>query len=491
MKCKLINKFMLKDMDDKNYVNANSSEENNNNNNQKKNMGTNNNFNTSKTNNVNQKYSYSSAKTNDINNNSNRYSQKNHNNNGFNSPKVKKEKSKNNFGKTVVVPFVSGVVGATLVIATCVNVPSVKSKVFGTASTNEQTTSVTSSTGNINTNLISLSNVNDTGVSVAAKVLPSVVGIKVTYSVNSIFSQNKSTATAEGSGVIISSDGYILTNNHVVNSSSSSSNSSSFYELGAATKITVTLYNDKTEYEAKIVGTDSKTDLAVIKIDKTDLTAATLGDSSKVQVGEWCMAIGNPLGMQSTVTTGTISALNREITDDDGKTYNVIQTDAAINSGNSGGALVNSKGEVIGINSIKASGTGIEGMGFAIPINSTKSIYSDLIKYKKVIRPYIGVRGINITDEIIKNNPSYKLVKGFYVRSVDDFSPAQKAGIQIGDIIIKADGTAVETVDDINEIKDKHSVGDTMELTINRNGEEKTVTVTLVEEPSDTESSNK
>lgn len=404
----------------------------------------------------------------------------------FNEPKVKKGKTKHNLnmGKTVVVPFVSGLLGATLVVTLCANVPSINSKLYGKSNTTIQTIKTTSGT---NTNYVSLSSINDTGVSVATKVLPSVVGIKVTYAINSVFSQNSSTATAEGSGVIISSDGYILTNNHVVNSSSS--NSSSFYELGKATKITVTLYNDTTEYEAKIIGTDSETDLAVIKIDKTDLTSATLGDSSTVQVGEWCMAIGNPLGMQSSVTTGTISALNREVTDSDGKIYKVIQTDAAINSGNSGGALVNSNGEVIGINSIKASGTGVEGLGFAIPINSTKSIYSDLIKYNKVIRPYIGIAGIDITDEVIKNNPTYKLVKGVYIRSIEDFSPAQKAGLKAGDIITKADGTEVDSVATLNEIKNKHNVGDTMELTINRDGNEQTITVTLAETPSDTNSS--
>lgn len=404
----------------------------------------------------------------------------------FNEPKVKKGKTKHNLnmGKTVVVPFVSGLLGATLVVTLCANVPSINSKLYGKSNTTIQTIKTTSGT---NTNYVSLSSINDTGVSVATKVLPSVVGIKVTYAINSVFSQNSSTATAEGSGVIISSDGYILTNNHVVNSSSS--NSSSFYELGKATKITVTLYNDTTEYEAKIIGTDSETDLAVIKIDQTDLTSATLGDSSTVQVGEWCMAIGNPLGMQSSVTTGTISALNREVTDSDGKIYKVIQTDAAINSGNSGGALVNSNGEVIGINSIKASGTGVEGLGFAIPINSTKSIYSDLIKYNKVIRPYIGIAGIDITDEVIKNNPTYKLVKGVYIRSIQDFSPAQKAGLKAGDIITKADGTEVDSVATLNEIKNKHNVGDTMELTINRDGNEQTITVTLAETPSDTNSS--
>ena len=195
------------------------------------------------------------------------------------------------------------------------------------------------------------------------------------------------------------------------------------------------------------------------------------------------MAIGNPLGMTSSVTTGSISALNRSITDSDGKTYTVIQTDAAINSGNSGGALVNSNGEVIGINTIKASGTGIEGLGFAIPINSTKSIYNDLIQYNKVIRPYIGIVGSDITEEIIKANPTSKLVVGAYVRSVQDYSPAQKAGLKIGDIIVKADGKEVSSMDELNKIKNTHKVGDSMTLTINRDGKEQDITLNLVEQP--------
>ena len=398
--------------------------------------------------------------------------------------KTKKEKKNSNFGKSVIIPFVSGIVGASLVVGTCLNVPIIKSKLLGS------TTSSTSSSSsidynNVNTNLISLSNFSDTGVSVAQKVLPSVVGISVQYSVNSIFSTASSTATAEGSGVIISTDGYILTNNHVINSSSSSSssNSSSSYELGKATSISVYLYNDETAYQAKVIGTDDQTDLAVIKIDKTDLTAAELGDSSTVQVGEWCMAIGNPLGMKSSVTTGSISALNREITDSDGKTYTLIQTDAAINSGNSGGALVNSNGQIIGINTLKASGTGVEGLGFAIPINSTKSITSDLIKYNKVKRPYIGITGSDITDTTIKQNPTANLVVGAYVRSVSEYSPAEKAGIKVGDIIIKADNQTIKTMNELNTIKNKHNIGDTITLTIMRDGAEKTVDITLLEQP--------
>ena len=445
---------------DNNYINVNSSE-----NNKSNNVGNENN------------------QTFNSNNFQNEKNKKNGNkiNNSFKpSNKNFKDNSKPGFGKSVLVPFISGILGATLVVGTCFNVPAIKKSLIGkSTSTTQSTQSV--NYNNINTNLVSLSSFSDTGVAVAQKVLPSVVGIKVQYAVNSIFSQNTSTAMAEGSGVIISSDGYILTNNHVINSSETNSNS--FYSLGEATKITVSLYNDDTEYPAKIIGTDQQTDLAIIKIDKTDLTAAKLGDSDSIQVGEWCMAIGNPLGMASSVTAGTISALNRKITDEDGKNYTLIQTDAAINSGNSGGALVNTNGEVIGINTIKASGTGVEGLGFAIPINSTKSITEDLIKYNKVKRPYIGITGTNITESTIKANPTAKLVVGCYVRAVSEFSPAEKAGLKIGDIIIKADGTQVKTMDELNDIKNKHSIGDTMTLTISRDGKEQDVSITLAEQP--------
>ena len=273
-----------------------------------------------------------------------------------------------------------------------------------------------------------------------------------------------------------------MTNNHVIDTSSQSSYSS-YYELEKASSITVSLYDDSEEYPATVIGTDEQTDLAVIKIDKSDLVPAVLGDSSSVQVGEWCMAIGNPLGMESSVTTGSISALNREISDSDGKTYALIQTDTAINEGNSGGALVNSNGEVIGINTLKASGTGVEGLGFAIPINTTKSIYSDLVTYNKVIRPYIGIGGIDITDQTIKANPTAKLVKGAYVRTVADFSPAQKAGIKPGDIIIAFNGEKVETVRQPNSLKEKCHVDDVVTLTVMRDGKEQSIELKLAEQP--------
>ncbi|MDE5830452.1 MAG: PDZ domain-containing protein, partial [Clostridia bacterium] len=177
------------------------------------------------------------------------------------------------------------------------------------------------------------------------------------------------------------------------------------------------------------------------------------------------MAVGCPLGLNTTVTSGIISAVNREITTTDGETYVVMQTDAAINSGNSGGALVNSKGEVIGINTLKLSGTGIEGIGFAIPINSTTDVTSQLIEYNKVIRPYIGIEGTPIDKSMAKQ---YKLVEGVYVRKVEDFTAAQKAGIKVGDVITEVDGKTVTKTEEINEIKNAKNIGDKVTLKIYR-----------------------
>ena len=394
----------------------------------------------------------------------------------------KSDRPKSGFGKSVIIPFISGVVGCTVVIGTCFGVPSIRTKLIG-----NQTTSSISTTNNNSTKSdgyvkqTSLENYSDTSVYAANKILPSIVGIKIDYTVNStsIFGRTGSTtATASGSGIIISEDGYILTNNHVVSSSSSDSNS--YYQISEATKVTVTLFGDETEYEAKIVGQDEQTDLAVIKIEKTGLTKAEFADSDDVKVGEFAMAVGNPVNMTSTVTTGIVSAVNRKITDSDGKTYTCIQTDAAINSGNSGGALVNAQGKVIGINTLKLSGTGIEGIGFAIPINSTTDITSQLIQYSKVKRPFIGISGIDLDEATAKK---YNLVIGVYVKSVEDFSSAEKGGLKSGDVIIEADGKSIKSMDELNEIKNSHQIGDTMKLKINRDGSEKEITLTLGEQP--------
>ena len=400
---------------------------------------------------------------------------------------AKKIKNKSGFGKSVLLPFFSGVVGCALVVGTCFGVPSIRTKIIGNTS-NYNNSNSNSNSSSIEQNgyvsQISLNNYSDTAVYAANKILPSIVGIKVEYTVNNSMlamfgaPTSTTTATASGSGIIISEDGYILTNNHVI--STTESNSDNFYQISEASKITVTLFNDSTEYEAQIVGKDEETDLAVIKIDKTDLPKAEFADSDSIKVGEFAMAVGNPVGMDSTVTCGIISAVNREVTDSDGKQYTLIQTDAAINAGNSGGALVNSEGKVIGINTLKLSGDDIEGIGFAIPINSTTDITSQLIEYSKVKRPYIGLTGMDLDEETAKK---YNLVVGVYVKSVEDFSSAEKAGIKAGDVIIEADGTKITTMDELNNIKNSHKIGDEMKLKVNRDGQERELTVTLGEQP--------
>ena len=388
-------------------------------------------------------------------------------------------KSKVGFGRGVFIPFISGILGSAILIGTCFGIPTIRDYLLGKSTISTSDSSKNSNNGYVDQNL--LSNYSDTSVYAANKILPSIVGIKVEYNVNSLLSMfgrqtQTSTATASGSGIIISDDGYILTNNHIVATSASES----YYEISEATKVTVTLFNDETEYEAKIVGKDEQTDLAVIKIEKTGLSKAEFADSDNIKVGEFAMAVGNPLGLQSSITCGVISAVNREVTDSDGKKFTLIQTDAAINSGNSGGALVNNEGKVIGINTLKLSGTGIEGMGFAIPINSTTDITSQLIQYNKVKRPYIGITGMDLDEKTAKAN---NLVVGIYVKSVEDFSAGQKAGIKPGDVIIEADGKKVSTMDELNEIKNSHQINDEIKIKINRDGKEEEITLKLGEQP--------
>ena len=389
----------------------------------------------------------------------------------------KKSKSQysNGFGKSVFIPFISGVLGATLVIGTCFGVPTIKSKLIG------ESTSPTSIEANsdVQTNAVNLSDYSGTSVAVAEKVLPSVVGIKVSYQISSIF--GTSIGEANGSGIILSEDGYIVTNNHVI-----SEGSSSYYAIEEATGITVSIYGDSQTYEAKIIGTDSLTDLAVIKIEATGLIPAELGDSSNVKVGEFAMAIGNPVGMDYSVTSGIISAVDREVTAD-GTTYTAIQTDAAINSGNSGGALVNANGQVIGINTLKLSGSDIEGIGFAIPISSTTNIIDQLIQYSSVKRPYIGISGSSVGTETAQR---YNLPEGVYIEAVEKDSPAEKAELQKGDIITKIDGNAVTSVNELNKYKNTHVIGDVITLTVYRNNAENDIQLTLEETPENFEQSS-
>lgn len=307
-------------------------------------------------------------------------------------------------------------------------------------------------------------------VDISKKVGPAVVGITSTVNnVMSIFGTTTSEGT--GSGIIISSDGYIVTNNHVID---------------GASQVSVTL-NTGEEYEAKVIGSDSKTDLAVIKIKpNTTLTVAELGDSSQVQVGERAVAIGNPLGMEffGSTTQGIISAINRTITVDN-RTMNVIQTDAAINEGNSGGALVNAYGQVIGINAVKISSSSVEGMGFAIPISEAKPVIEDLIQYGYVKgRPVLGISARDVTRDMAQRQG---WPMGVQVMSTQVGSGAEIAGLQQGDIIVKADGKKVESFEDLSEIKDSHKPGEVLTLEVYKydTGLNKTVKVKLTEERPD------
>ncbi|MCT8977495.1 trypsin-like peptidase domain-containing protein [Clostridium sp. CX1] len=261
-----------------------------------------------------------------------------------------------------------------------------------------------------------------------------------------------------GSGIIFDSNGYIVTNNHVVE--------------GAA-KVTVKLSSGKT-LPATIVGTDSRSDLAVIKVDAQNLPTAKLGDSSKVKVGDIAIAIGNPLGEEfsGSVTAGIVSALNRRI-QYAGAIYKVLQTDAAINPGNSGGPLCNEAGEIIGINSLKmGSDQNAEGMGFAISINEAKDIIKSLMDYGKVARPFLGIYGQGVVSE--KNN-----IKGIYVREVVQGSGAALAGVKPTDIILELDGKKVTKFEDLADILDKHKIGDLVVCKIWRSGETIEVNITL------------
>jgi len=393
-------------------------------------------------------------------------------NNDFFVQKFNSDNSKNSNRFTlsiIATAFISALIGAacTLLIYTNMNV--------STADTNTvelSSTETSNDVNNLNLSQVSLANYSDTAIYAANKVLPSIASISIEYEIN--YMGRTQTSNGSGSGIIISSDGYILTNNHVINTA----DSSSFYQVSDATKIMVSLYNDDTEYPATVVGTDSKTDLAVLKIDKTNLVAAELGDSASVQIGEFVLAVGNPYGLERSVTAGIVSALKREMNVEN-TTYHVLQADCAINSGNSGGALVNSKGQVIGITTLKLAGEGIEGVSFAIPINDTVKIYTELIEKGKISRPFIGISGIDLDEATAIRNG---LTKGIYINEIIEGSAAENAGIQAGDVIVELDGKEVKTMDELNAIKDTKKIGDKVDITLYRKNEKIKITITLGEE---------
>ena len=304
-----------------------------------------------------------------------------------------------------------------------------------------------------------------TAAEVYAANVNSTVGI-VTSLVTTNFWGQQTTGAAAGSGFIFSNDGYILTNYHVVS---------------GATAITVSTY-DGTNYDAKVVGYDESNDVAVLKIEAEGLTPVVIGDSDKLNVGDEVVAIGNPLGeLTFSETSGIISALDREVTISQGSTMDLIQTDCAINSGNSGGALFNMHGEVIGITNAKYSSSSssstasVDNIGFAIPMNHVYNIVKSIIENGYIEKPYIGVSVLTVSSETQK----YGLPSGAAVQTITKDSPAEAAGLQVNDIITKANDTDITTSNDLVKLVRAANPGDELTLTVYRQGETLTLTVTV------------
>ncbi len=315
------------------------------------------------------------------------------------------------------------------------------------------------------------------------KVSPSVVNIETSVVVNDsrslyfndpffkqFFGENdlrprQNIEKGIGSGFIISKDGYILTNQHVIDSANS---------------ITVNIAGDSKEYSARVVGQDYELDLAVLKIEANrDLTMIKMGDSTKIRAGEWVVAIGNPYGLDHTVTAGVISALGRPM-QIEGRVYkNLIQTDAAINPGNSGGPLLNTSGEVIGINT--AVNAQAQGIGFAISVNTAKDVISELISKGKVVRPYIGVwlKSMDEKTAAYLHAPNY----GVIVDTIVSGGPADRAGIQQNDVIISLNGKKINNYDDLQTFLKGRQVGDQIKVELIRNAQTMTTKLTLTEKP--------
>ncbi|WP_196604506.1 S1C family serine protease [Pectinatus haikarae] len=314
-----------------------------------------------------------------------------------------------------------------------------------------------------------VSDARNTPIVRAAKAVgPAVVGITNKAVARDWFNNQVEVSQGVGSGVIFKSDGYIVTNNHVID---------------GAREITVSLADGRT-LPGKLVGADSVTDIAVVKVDAADLPVAKFGNSDDIMVGEPAIAIGNPMGLefQGSVTAGVISALNRTLDIGEGR-VKLLQTDAAINPGNSGGALVNADGLIIGINSAKLAANGVEGMGFAIPINTVQPIIDQLIANGRVARPYLGV-GIFDKNSAAKNGYLLNIDKGVYVAQVAPNGPAASAGIQRGDVIAKIDDKEINSVNDLRDAISAHKIDDKISLDIVRDGKELSVSAVLNEMPS-------
>ncbi|MCP8316683.1 MAG: trypsin-like peptidase domain-containing protein [archaeon] len=302
-------------------------------------------------------------------------------------------------------------------------------------------------------------------VSAVEKISPSVVNISTVRLLRDYFF-NVHPISGIGSGAIINSKGYIVTNHHVI---------------AGSDRIDVTLADGR-KFSGKLIGADASSDIAIVKVDEEGLPSAELGDSDRLRVGQFVIAIGNPFALVGgpTVTTGVVSALNRNIQVENHVYESLIQTDAAINPGNSGGPLMDSNGRVIGISTAMIPFA--QGIGFAIPINSVKKIVDELISYGRVIRPWLGLIGMSITDEIASY---YELpVKaGVIVARIIYGSPAHRVGISEGDLIVKINGTSIKTIQDLQKSIQKKEVGDKVEVELIRGYQRGVVEVTLAEVP--------
>lgn len=280
------------------------------------------------------------------------------------------------------------------------------------------------------------------------------------------FYRPQQTEKATGTGFIIDSNGYILTNQHVVEN---------------AGNITVKLQDPDKSYTARVVGQDHDLDVALLKIDGKNLPTIPMGDSDTMRIGDAVIAIGNPLGLDHTVTTGVVSAKGRPITIQDRSYKNLIQTDAAINPGNSGGPLINMQGQVIAINT--AVSTEAQGIGFAIPINTAKSIIQELMDNGKVVRPYLGISMMDIDSDVASQLQLNSAIKGVVVREVLADSPASQAGVKAGDVLTKIDNLQVANGSQVQDYIQKLQVGKEVTLHILRDGKEVNITATLNEKP--------
>ena len=307
-----------------------------------------------------------------------------------------------------------------------------------------------------------------TPAEVYASTVNSVVSINVSSVTTNVFGQT--TQASSGSGFIITQDGYIATNYHVVE---------------GATSIEVTLYNGDT-YQAKLVGGDSDYDLAVLKIDAEGLAPVTLGDSTKINVGDTVMAIGNPLGeLTFSQSVGTVSSANRAI-NVDGTPFNMIQVDASINPGNSGGPLMNLYGEVIGIVSAKYSSyadTTVEGLGFAIPISDVQALLVDIMENGQITnKPYLAITGGTMTEQMAAQF-QIDLTEGVFVYSVEEGGAGDRAGLQLGDVITQIEDTKITSMSDLTAVKKQYKAGDTVTVTYYRQGQSHTTELTFDEQP--------